>query len=178
MASPTKTAPRFTNENSASHLVDLTTEDEVLSPNLDSVILSPPYATKTSKRHKKQLSSHPKQNKSVQWRSEEVNHYNPEAPAAKVLPSQHMTNQPNFGFSPQPNPPIFPPAPAPLPLLAPSMSPFYNQQQNIYNSGAHNLFLKNQNPMANPFLLNANPKKNTNYRKRGRNRWFQCRPQH
>jgi len=53
MASPNKTAPCSTNENSASHLVDLTTEHETLSQNPDSVILSLPYATKTSKRHKK-----------------------------------------------------------------------------------------------------------------------------
>ncbi|MFN9981170.1 MAG: hypothetical protein ACK53Y_14690, partial [bacterium] len=135
MAAPTKTAPRFTNENSASHLVDLTTEDEVLSPNLDSVILSPPYATKTSKRHKQQFSSHPKQNKSVHWRNGEINHFNPESPAANMLPTYQMTTQLNVTFSQPKNPPIFPPAPVPLPLLAPTAFPLYNQQQNIYNAG-------------------------------------------
>jgi hypothetical protein len=78
-----------------------------------------------------------------------------------------MTTQLNVTFSQPKNPPIFPPAPVPLPLLAPTAFPLYNQQQNIYNAGSHNHFLQNQNPMRNPFLPQTNPNINTNYRKRG-----------
>jgi hypothetical protein len=53
MASPYNMAPRPTTVNSVSHLVDLTSEDEILSQNPDSLITSPPYTTKTSKRLKK-----------------------------------------------------------------------------------------------------------------------------
>jgi len=65
--------------------------------------------------------------RSIQWRQAEVLQYNPNFPAAH--PSLIPAKQPltPMSFNTAINPPFFPPAPTPQPLIAPSPNPFYNQ---------------------------------------------------
>jgi len=174
MASPNRTAPTFPISKTDLRLVDLTTEDELEPTNKEPYIHSPPYNTIYTKRQKTHHGSHANTNKSVQWHNKEINLYNPEAPASRILPSQFIANQMNPVFGQPTNQSFFPPAPAPPPLMAPSANPFVNQQQNIYTSGTHNHFLQNQSPQLNPFLTHANPNPNNtaNSHKRSRQQRF------
>jgi hypothetical protein len=143
LASPTQTVPQQSNT------VDLTLEDEA-----ETVIPTPQltssYRIRAQKKQRRSPGPQYTHQKSVQWKNEEVNFYNPSAPAAKVHPTQFMMNHIAANHYVPLNTPLFPPAPTPPPALAPSPNPFFNQQQNIFNTGAHNQFLQNQNPFLNP----------------------------
>jgi hypothetical protein len=180
MASPTQKAPKQNNTQLSKHrLVDLTLEEDIETKGtpLQTTTSQLSQQNRPKKRQKRISNPHYTQQKSVHWTNEEINFYNPTAPASKLIPNQHMTNHmfPN-NYTPT-NPPIFPPAPIPQPILAPfSTNPFFNQQQNIFNAGTQNQFLQNQNPFLHPPYLSEplnnkpNPFKQNNTR-RGQNRY-------
>jgi hypothetical protein len=171
LASPTQTVPQQSNT------VDLTLEDKT-----ETVIPTPQlttsYRIRAQKKQRRSPGPQYTQQKSVQWKNEEVNFYNPSAPAAKVHPTQFMMNHIAANPYVPLNTPLFPPASMPPPALAPSPNPFFNQQQNIFNTGAHNQFLQNQNPFLNPLPVqqqrNVHNKHNShskqNHTRKGQNR--------
>jgi len=93
-----------------------------------------------------------------------MNYYNLLNPAANASSMSHIAQQgqiysniSNPSSHPTITPPFFPPAPAPTPLLAPTPNPFHNNQQNIFNAGAHNHFLQHNLPgVPLPFHHRAN----------------------
>jgi len=176
--SPAAMTPNTSKATMTHHIVDLT-EDENNQYKVSAHHALPQSSTslsinngKPSKKQKRQYEDHTTANgKSVQWRStEELNYYNPLTPVASTNGINHTAQQGQIhshvtSFMPQPPippPPLFPPAPAPTPLLAPSPNPFHNNQQNIFDAGAHNHFLQHNIPgaLAQPYQHHANKLQN------------------
>jgi len=170
--SPSDMTPKNLKATTTHHIVDLT-EDESKQHKTTPYHASSHYSATPltyngipSKKQKRQHEYHTTiKGKTVQWRpTEEMNYYNLLNPAANASSMSHIAQQgqiysniSNPSSHPTITPPFFPPAPAPTPLLAPTPNPFHNNQQNIFNAGAHNHFLQHNLPgVPLPFHHRAN----------------------
>jgi hypothetical protein len=153
MASPGAQAPisNFIQTRTSKHqLVDLTNDNdnETSTATRTSAQKHPfPLHKHSLKKQKQQLHMQ----KKIQWKAEEIHHYNPLSPALPTnLIPQAQTNMAFQEIHSLKSPPLFPPAPPPPPLIVPSMSihsnPFINTQHTTQNTGLQNL----TNPFHSP----------------------------
>ena len=147
MASPGAQAPtpNFTQTRiSKRQLVDLTKDDDD-ETSITTQTSAQKYPFPLHKHPQKKQKQQLHRQKKIQWKAEEIHHYNPSSPA---LPT-NLTFQDIHSLK---SPPLFPPAPTPPPLLAPSVSihsnPFINTHHTMQNTGTQNTGLQN---LTNPF---------------------------
>ena len=142
MASPPKVAP---NKRQKRQLVDLTTDEEEHATEQSPV---PSPLVKHIKRH------HGSNPRCIQWKTEEIHHYNPTHPA--ISPNPVTTTAPLTSLKEMSilgQPPFFQPAPPPTPTIAPSPKPQFNP----FTPHNHTLQPFGPNNMINPFQPHPNP---------------------